>query len=134
MSWTTPLGSAAGVCSHPWMTSRSLVELKSISCRAKTEFLPRDCSRSERDSMQSRLQQAQLIAELRVRSGDVDVGCDGVDRQRQNGAGGKTPFLAPRRQLFAAAGVDDSPEPDPSMGRRAPRAAPARRADRPSPT
>src|SRR5699024_5192337 len=77
------------------------------------------CSRSERDSMQSGLQPTQLIAEIRVRSGDVDVGCDGVDRQRQNGAGGKAAFLTPRRQLFAAAGVDDSPESDPCMGRRA---------------
>src|SRR5699024_3691925 len=84
------------------------------------------CSRSERDSIQSCLQPTQLIAEIRVRSGGVDVGCDGVDRKRQNGACGKAPFLTPRRQLFAAASVDDSREPDPCMGRRADRAVFAR--------
>src|SRR5699024_11497887 len=118
MSWTTPLGSAAGVCSHPWMTSRSLLEVKSISCRAKTEFLPRDCSRSERDSMQSRLQQAQLIAELRVRSGDVDVGCEAVIGRGRKGPAARTHSPAPGLRWFVLAALEVSPGPTPALARR----------------
>src|SRR5699024_6900172 len=109
-----------GGCVQPPMDDIAVVARGEVDFMQGQDGAPSSgCSRSERDSMQSCLQPTQLLAEVRVRSGDVDVGCDGVDRQRQNGAGGKAPFLAPRRQLFAAAGVDDSPEPDPCMGCRA---------------